>query len=215
MGREKPLQKGGRDVAAVSPHKELKEWLSEIRSLEDKLIDLKRELVRQAAVPSEDSEREDDSTFLLLQASATLLAAPISYVEEVVQIPQMSRLPSEVWAVAGLIDYHGEMMAVIDLSELIGTRKTAIDADKALVICRLDPLRFALLVDEATDVHTISYKEIQVAEQVLPGVLKAAGVLKVGAQTAIILDMWSIALAAQVGVSGKRLSETPEAEDQS
>ncbi len=212
MDREKPLQKGGRDASAVSPQKELKEWLFEIRSLEDKLIELKRELVRQAAIPSEDSEREDDSTFLLLQASSTLLAAPISYIEEVVQIPQMSRLPSEVWGVAGLIDYHGEMIAVIDLSELIGAPKTSINADKALVICHLNPLRFALLVDEATDVHTISYKEIQVAEQVLPGVLKAAGVLKVGSDTAIILDMWSIALAAQVGIKGK-FSEIPEAED--
>ena len=89
-------------------------------------------------------------------------------------------------------------MAVIDLSTLISGHRGKPTVDSALVVCRSDLLRFALLVDEATDVVTIQKEDVQVGGQVLPGAVRAIGVLRSEKQQAVIIDVISILFAVQL-----------------
>jgi chemotaxis signal transduction protein len=176
----------------------LERKLDEITSLEEQLIGLKQKYVESVALASEDSVRSDEATFLLLMNRNTLYALPISFVVEVIQMAAIRQLPEEVWGVAGILDYHREMMAVVDFAELLGGQKSSIGADKALIICSVGSLRFAMMVDEATDVVTVAKDEIQVSEELLPGVLNALGMLRAGEQPAIIVDALSVALSIQL-----------------
>jgi chemotaxis signal transduction protein len=90
------------------------------------------------------------------------------------------------------------MMAVVDFAELLGGKKSDIGVDKALIICSVGSLRFAMMVDEATDVITVSQDEIQVSEELLPGALNALGMIRAEEQPAIIVDALSIALSVQL-----------------
>ena len=176
----------------------LESKLNEITSLEEQLIGLKQKYVKSVALASEDSVRSDEATFLLLVNLDTLYALPITFVEEVIQMAAIRQLPEEVWGVVGILDYHREMMAVVDFAELLGGKKSDIGVDKALIICSVGSLRFAMMVDEATDVITVSQDEIQVSEELLPGVLNALGMIRAEEQPAIIVDALSIALSVQL-----------------
>ena len=173
--------------------------LGEIRKLEKELVKLKHDLVESAATVEDEMEDGDEATFLLITIAQRLFSIPISYVEEVVQMAEVNPLPEKIWGVIGLIDYHGEMIAVVDLGEIVGFEECQVGADKTMIICTLDEVRFALMVDETTDVVTVTKDDIQVPEEVLPGVLKAIGVLRTSGQAAIIIDVWSIALSIQLG----------------
>ncbi len=176
----------------------LERKLDEITSLEEQLIGLKQKYVESVALASEDSVRSDEATFLLLMNINTLYALPITFVVEVIQMAAARELPEAVWGVTGILDYHREMMAVVDFGEMLGGQKSSIDADKALIICSVGSLRFAMMVDEATDVVTVPKDEIQVSEELLPGVLNALGMLRAGEQPAIIVDVLSVAFSIQL-----------------
>ena len=178
--------------------KGLERKLDEIASLEEQLIGLKQKYVESVALASEDSVRSDEATFLLLMNLDTLYALPITFVVEVIQMAAVRQLPEAVWGVAGILDYHREMMAVVDFAELLGGQKSRIGAEKALIICSVGSLRFAMMVDEATDVVTVPNDEIQVSEELLPGVLNALGMFRAGEQPAIIVDALSVALSVQL-----------------
>lgn len=180
--------------------------LSKIRKLEKKLVQLKHDLVVDAAQIVDDLADENEATFLLLTISEKVFSVPIACVDEVVQMAAVTPLPRKVWGVMGLVNYHGEMVAVVDMCEVIGLGKSDVTAEKTLLVCSLEKFKFAIMVDETTDVITVPKEDIQVAEEVLPGVLKAVGVLQVAGQAAIIIDVWSIALSVQ---SGNRDSDSP------
>lgn len=178
--------------------KDPRAWLSEIRSLEDRLIQLKHALVEQAALPTDEVESEGIVAFLLLSVADRLLAAPISQIEEVVQMVALVELPEQTRGICGLVDYHGSMLAVLDMRRSLGLSEAEQNVDRALVICRVDGRQFVLLVDEATDVVTLRKEEVRVSDEVMPGSFRAVGVFRFESRTAVIMDLWSISLAAQV-----------------
>jgi purine-binding chemotaxis protein CheW len=127
-----------------------------------------------------------------------LFALPITYVEEVVQLTEFQSLPEEIWGVVGIVDYHGIIIAVVDFGQLLSAKRSPLSRDSVFVICSLDSRKLALVVNEASDVVTISNEEIQMADEVLPGVLNATGLIKVEDETVIIVDALSIALSVQL-----------------
>ena len=199
---------------------ELRAQLEKIKALENQLTDLKHKFVEAAAVANDELALEDEATFLLLTNLDQLIALPISYVMEVIQLPALHTLAENVRGVAGLLDYHGEMMAALDLSELIGSGKTRLESERSVVICQSELLNFALVVDEVTDVVTVRKKDVQVATEVLPGALRALGVLRLPQRAAVIVDILSILLEVQLDrlrqdVSSlvARISSMPPEED--
>lgn len=181
--------------------KEFEEQIDQIRLLEDRLIALKRDLVRSTASASHAFNNDDRLTFIRVRVADKRLAIPVYYTVEVVPMVELIPSSEAIAGVAGLLNYHGEVLAVIDVGELLGMRKTAVTPDKSMTICRLGSFDFALLVDDVTDVVTVRSDEMKVEEEVFPGALKAIGIVKVKDQTSIIVDLWSIAVAIQARLS--------------
>jgi purine-binding chemotaxis protein CheW len=168
-----------------------------INLLEAELIELKRSLIEQAATIPD--EVDDGSvTFLLISSAQRLFAIPINQVEEVLQMVATSPLSNKKDEVMGLVNYRGQMIAVLDFRQMVGQEAGTLRASSSLVICRLSSHTFALMVDETTDVLTIGKEAVRVEEEVLPGVLKAVGVVSIPDGVAIILDMRSLALSVQL-----------------
>jgi len=171
--------------------------IEEIRSLERKLVGLKRDLILKTyRSPAPDLASGQD--FLILRSGGSLLATTIDNVDEVVQMPQIEALPEPVKAVAGMVNYHGDLIAVVDLADLIGAGASEVKADQALVICSVEPRRVALMVDEAVDVLAVEADAVSATDEVMPGVLKATGVLRLPEGTALIIDLAWLALGAEL-----------------
>ncbi|MCU0661628.1 MAG: chemotaxis protein CheW [Myxococcota bacterium] len=184
--------------AAGETRKDPRGWLSEIKSLEDRLIALKHALVEEAALPIDEARDDGNVTFLLLSVVDRLIAAPISQIEEVVQMVALVEIPEQTRGIRGLLDYHGTMLAVVDMRHSLGLVAAEENVDRAIVVCRVEGHQFALLVDEATDVFTLRKEEVRVSDEVMPGAFRAVGVFRFESRTAIIIDLWSLSMAAQV-----------------
>lgn len=176
----------------------MEQQLEHIRRLEKELVKLKQDLVFSTATFALDPTLSD-LNFLLIKIGDEVLAAPISFVEEVVEMPALKALREDAKTVAGLVDYHGDLLAVIDVAQLMGMERARITSRKALVICRVEPRTFALMVDEAMEVVTTSPDAVTVSDEVLPGMLRAAGMLKLDNHgTAFIMDLGWLSTGAQL-----------------
>jgi chemotaxis signal transduction protein len=134
-------------------------------------------------------------------------------VEEVVELPALTPLHESVRTIAGLCNYHGQVVAVIDVAELSGGSRTVITSDRVLVICTVKPRTFALLVDEALEVVTAEPGAVTLADEVMTGVLRSAGVLKLpGNSTAQIVDLAWLAVGAQLAALLRTDAATPTKE---
>lgn len=171
--------------------------LQEIQELENKLVSLKQDMLVQGAI-NEDDEIEE-LNFLLIKVGTKTFAAPIRHIDEVIEMPAVEPLPKEMNAISGLVNYHGDYLAVIDIGELVGMGRTNISPNQSLVVCTVEPRRFALKVDETMEVVAASPKDITISEKVLPGILKNSGVLRLNdQQVALIVDISWIAVGAQL-----------------
>ncbi len=189
------------------------ERVAQIRMLEDRLVGLKQDLLLSTATVTPDTQTTD-LNFLLLKIDEHTLAAPISFVEEVVEMAALTSLRKDVETVAGLLNYHGDMIAVIDVAQLVGVGKSTVDASKAMVICHIEPRTFALMVDEAIEVVTTDPDAIVISDEVLPGLLKASGILKLpDGGTAFIMDLGWLAIGAQLAGMLSADAATPVGEN--
>ncbi len=167
--------------------------MEQIGALEQKIIELKRDLVLSTS-SSAFGPLSDDLTFLMMRVKRKFVAVPVHHVEEVVQMPAVAPLYDKGSAVLGLLDYHGNTVAVIDFAVLLGMNNAPVTPDKALVIFSLRPYLFAVMIDEPTDVVTVSQRAIRVADEVLPGAISSIGVLRMtGGGSVLLYDVGSIA----------------------
>lgn len=169
--------------------------LDEIRQLEERLISLKREMITELARAAEELDDTEDAekTFLVLRGGNAEVALPIASVEGVVQLPSIDQIAGAEVAssIRGVVDYHGAMLAVVDLALLLGQEQIELRRDRILAICDVPPRRLAILADEALDTVAAGDGDVVVAEEVLPGGVRAVGMLKrEGGTTAIVDPRW-------------------------
>ncbi len=169
--------------------------------LEDRVIALKRDLVRSTSSSSFTPTEEDKLTFVLLLVGDMRLAVPIHFTVEVVQMVELIPSPEAIEGVAGLLNYHGEVLAVIDIGELLGMPKAIVTPEKSMAICRLDSYEFAVLADDVTEVVTVLADDMKVEEEILPGSLRAFGIVKAKDRTSVIIDLWSVVISVQARLS--------------
>jgi len=167
------------------------------------LTELKRELLQSTAVASP-AWSGNAIHFVLLRVGEDLLALPVGYLREFVPVAALSPLSDAASAIAGLLNYHGEMLAVINLGELLGAPIDPLSVEKTLAVCTLDGFGFVLLVDEATDVVAVHPQEIRIVEQVMPGAVRAVAFFVTDGATAVVPDIWSVVLAVQLGGDRRR-----------
>jgi hypothetical protein len=112
--------------------------VDEIRALEAKLLGMKKDLLFRAAAV-DDGGADRSLSFLLVRAGGRLFAAPITQVDEVVEVPSLTPLGEGVRTIAGLCNYHGRMIAVIDVAELSGGARAGLSPEQVLVVCSVPP----------------------------------------------------------------------------
>lgn len=207
MTPPRPEEKNGRARAAA----DARDRVGEIRELEARLVGLKKELLFQSARARRESAGGALS-FLVVRAGGDLFAAPILHVEEVVEIPALVPLPDAARTVAGLCNYHGRMIAVIDVAELAQGERTRISASGVLVVCEVPPRAFALLVDEAVEVITAEESAVTLADELMAGAMRSAGILRLqGGATARIIDLEWLGIGAQLAALLSDDAATPAA----
>jgi chemotaxis signal transduction protein len=174
----------------------LAESLDEIKQLEEKLVRLKRHLLHTSSATLSRLMADGEFTsFLITAACNRRFAIPVAGIEEVIEMVSAIPLGDPVRGVIGLINYHGELIALFDLAEIAGLGKNEVSAEKIVVICIMEDKRFAVMADEAADVISVPKTQIHFADQVMSGLMREIAVIQVERDTAAVVDLWSAFLA--------------------
>lgn len=89
-----------------------------------------------------------DEHIFIFRLEHTRFAIPLSAVKRVERMVQLSDLPSGLEAVRGVINWHGQAIAVFDLRTRLGLSPSELSPSQSLVIVDLRERLAALVADE-------------------------------------------------------------------
>jgi chemotaxis signal transduction protein len=171
--------------------------IEEIRALEREIIERKNALMlATATAPLE--QAAEQLAFLLVRTEDKTLAISLAYVDEVLQMPALEPLENRATAIAGLANYHGETIAVIDVAAIACGARREISPSMELVVCTVKPRRIGLMVDETVEVVSVERSAVTASDEVLYGAFRASGVLRLAQGTAFVVDALWMALGVEL-----------------
>ncbi|MCM2475035.1 chemotaxis protein CheW [Rhizobium sp. CG5] len=167
-----------------------------------------------AAFDSDDAGSTDknDNQFVTFSVEGEMFAAPMAPVQEIIRVPELSRVPLAPASLLGLANLRGRVLPIVNLRHVFGLSEVAsTDATRALVINLGTPIGFVvdrvasvIAVDEG-NIESVSGISSSIDTDLLTGVVKNS----TGEMT-MILDFGrlianefsSVALGAKAIVSG-------------
>ena len=128
----------------------------------------------------------------------SLYAFDLSQVAEVIDPPQMWPIPLAPPCYSGVMNFHGDIVAVMNLPFFLGLTECVLP--EKIIVLHQDVASLAFLVD--TVARIVSEDEISVSPA--PDKVFAAATLSLPDDEAILLDLWALARDAEIGIQKKR-----------
>ncbi len=112
---------------------------------------------------------------------------PITKVQEIINIPPITKLPQSPPYIEGIINMRGKIISVINLKSLMGFPQDT--EHQRIMVLSSGKVTFGVLVDSITGVISIDEKNIEPSENILTdGVHNFEGVAKLNDRLLIMLD---------------------------
>lgn len=140
------------------------------------------------------------TSLLTFRCSGTLYAVPAELVLEVVELPALSSWPGAPEGVAGVVDYRGELIPILDVTARVGggVGQTATEQHQLIVVCLQEggQEKAGLLVEEALELRNVAGLRPLSGEA--PSSLRRASPFLLGVATAQEQVVLALDLAALV-----------------
>jgi len=116
-------------------------------------------------------------------------ALPLSSVERVVRIVEITPLPKAPDIVIGVINMQGQVIPVINVRRRFHLPEREIRLEDQLIIARTAKRLVALVADSVSGVHKLEERELVIAKQDLPYAGYIEGVVKLEQGLFLICDL--------------------------
>jgi purine-binding chemotaxis protein CheW len=125
---------------------------------------------------------------------ANMYGIDVQVVQEVTKGMVLTPVPLAPPAVAGLLNLRGQIATAISLRKLFQMPEQLSSADRNFIICRLDSLLMALVVDEIGDVIDVDAKNFEDTPETMPSAIKnfSRGVYKLDNDVLTLFDIEKI-----------------------
>jgi purine-binding chemotaxis protein CheW len=101
-----------------------------------------------------------DNQFVTFEVAHELFASPMAPVQEIIRVPELSRMPLASPALLGLANLRGRVLPIVSLRQIFGLPSVPYtDATRALVIDLGTPMGF--VVDRVTNVIAVDDKQLE------------------------------------------------------
>ncbi|SRR5579883_452570 len=139
----------------------------------------------------------DAPRLLVFTAAGRTCACELTAIREIIPCRRATRLPGAPPFVTGLINLRGSIVTVLDLGARLGG--TPVDPERgSIILAESGPKVVGLAVDELRDVQRVVREAIEPAEAETGPDGLVAGVLHIGAEVAVLLDVGRIITLALV-----------------
>lgn len=135
-------------------------------------------------------------------------ALPLSEVERIVRVVEITPLPKAPDIVPGVVDVQGQIIPVINIRSRFGLPAREMNLNDQLVIARASKQSVALLVDAVSGVIECPEEEVVKAEEIIPGAEYVTGIIKQDDGMILVLDLDKILSFEEVKSLGKAMKKT-------
>ncbi len=93
--------------------------------------------------------------YLVIQMEDRFLAMDIDNIVEIIRMVQVNCLPESSRDMAGVVNYRGEIIPVINLWSLLGQETPSISMEMGIVILQGSGRKFGMIAEKVLDVKTL------------------------------------------------------------
>ena len=132
---------------------------------------------------------DDNKKIVLFSLNEPRYALYLSVVERVVRVVEITPLPKAPEIVLGVINFHGEIITVIDMRRRFNLPTRKIELEDQLIIARTSKRLVALVVDSVIGIRELNHNQVVNAEQAFPFTDYLSGAAKIEGNLILINDL--------------------------
>lgn len=136
-----------------------------------------------------DSNNIGNQTIVLFSLDELRYALYLSAVERVVRTVEITPLPKAPDIVMGVVNFHGEIMPVINIRKRFNLPVREIELNDQLIIARTSKRLVGLVVDSVTGVHELGHYQLTDIERAFPYADYLSGIAKIDNDIVLIHDL--------------------------
>lgn len=130
------------------------------------------------------------SKLLVFQIDNQRFALPLSVVRKVIQVVEFTPLPKMPEYIHGIINYHGDIIPVINMSFLFSiTPKEVEITDRLIIASTSSGSKLAMLATVVRDIVEVNPDDIVKPEHIIYGMRFVQGVIKIADGMVLINDI--------------------------
>ncbi len=105
---------------------------------------------------------EDDinGRYLIFSIDNLLYSVKLSYVIEIIQIQNMTKIPCVAPYIRGAVNLRGKVIPVVDVRVKFGLEQKEIDSRTCVVILEIDNINVGIVVDAVCEVATVKSTQL-------------------------------------------------------
>jgi purine-binding chemotaxis protein CheW len=138
---------------------------------------------------NEERQMDGSKQIIVFSLGMQRYGIPLTAVECVVRMVEVTPLPDIPTFIRGVINVHGEIMPVIDLRRRFGLPERTARLQDQLLITRWTKRSLALMADMVSDVYYFPELTLTPVDDIFPGLPLLAGVAKLPDGMILIHDL--------------------------
>ena len=135
---------------------------------------------------------EDLLQLVIFQLGGEEFGVEIMQVQEIIRMPEITRIPQSPGYVEGVINLRGKIIVVINLDTRFGLNSKELDDDSRIIIVEVGENVVGMVVDSVSEVLRLSTSSVEAAPEIISSKIKAdylKGVGKLDDRLLILLDL--------------------------
>lgn len=148
-------------------------------------------LMERPSLAGSAEARDGDATFVTLTVADQLCGIPVLGVRDVLGEQAITRIPLASPEIAGSLNLRGRIVTAIDLRRRLGLSDVPAGAERMSVVVELAGELYALLVDQVSEVMTLSTSAFEHNPPTLPPQWSefSAGIYRLQDRLLVVLDV--------------------------
>lgn len=130
-----------------------------------------------------------NQTIVLFSLDELRFALYLSAVERIVRTVEITPLPKAPEIVMGVVNFHGEIIPVINIRKRFNLPAREIELDDQLIIARTSKRLVGLLVDSVSGVHELEHHQLTATEGAFPYADYLSGIASIDNDIVLIHDL--------------------------
>ena len=135
---------------------------------------------------------EDLLQLVIFQLGGEEFGVEIMQVQEIIRMPEITRIPQSPGYVEGVINLRGKIIVVINLDTRFGLNSKELDDDSRIIIVEVGENVVGMVVDSVSEVLRLATSSVEPAPEIISSKIKAdylKGVGKLDDRLLILLDL--------------------------